>query len=107
MLVAIVRFPRKALIGLVRVYQLVLSPHLGSACRFTPTCSEYAVEALRQFGAIKGMILSIHRISRCNPWGGHGHDPPLWYGEETDEMDESLEMIGTSSHEIAPPLESV
>lgn len=67
--------------GGVRLYQLILSPHLGSACRFTPTCSEYTMQALRRYGAVKGFILGAHRIARCNPWGGHGYDPPRWYGE--------------------------
>lgn len=73
--------PRHLLMGGVRLYQLVLSPHLGSACRFTPTCSEYTMQALRKYGAMKGFILGAHRIVRCNPWGGHGYDPPRWYGE--------------------------
>lgn len=73
--------PRRLLIGLVRVYQLVLSPHLGGVCNFTPTCSHYAIQALEKYGAWKGTILAVHRILRCNPWGGHGWDPPRWYGE--------------------------
>ncbi|MDE2996753.1 MAG: membrane protein insertion efficiency factor YidD [Bacteroidota bacterium] len=81
MLHALWHIPRKALIGFVKVYQIVLSPHLGSACRFTPTCSNYTIEALRKYGAVKGFILGTHRILRCNPWGGHGYDPPRWYGE--------------------------
>ena len=67
--------PRNLLIAGVRLYQMVLSPHLGSACRFTPTCSEYTLQALKQYGALKGFILGTHRIFRCNPWGGHGYDP--------------------------------
>lgn len=67
--------------GLVRGYQLLLSPHLGSACRFQPTCSAYAVQALQQYGAVKGTILTVHRLLRCHPWGGHGYDPPRWFGE--------------------------
>lgn len=77
--------PRRLLMAGVRLYQLVLSPHLGAACRFTPTCSEYAIEALRKYGALKGFILATHRIVRCNPWGGHGHDPPRWYTEPLPE----------------------
>lgn len=73
--------PRRLLVGLVRLYQLILSPHLGGACNFTPTCSNYAIEALETYGAWKGTILAVHRILRCNPWGGHGWDPPRWYGE--------------------------
>jgi putative membrane protein insertion efficiency factor len=62
-------------IFLIRVYQKVISPWLGPSCRFTPTCSQYAVEALQKYGAVKGLWLAIKRIARCNPWGGHGHDP--------------------------------
>ena len=63
------------------MYQAVLSPLLGPSCRFTPTCSQYAVEALQRYGAVRGTILAGWRILRCNPWGGHGHDPPRWFGE--------------------------
>ncbi|MBN2165238.1 MAG: membrane protein insertion efficiency factor YidD [Marinilabiliaceae bacterium] len=59
----------------VRVYQYTISPFLGQSCRFTPTCSTYTIEALKKHGPIKGLFLSIWRILRCNPWGGHGHDP--------------------------------
>ena len=60
---------------LVRFYQLVISPWLPPACRFTPTCSQYAIEALRKHGLFRGMALTIRRLSRCHPWGGSGHDP--------------------------------
>ncbi|MDE7136461.1 MAG: membrane protein insertion efficiency factor YidD [Muribaculaceae bacterium] len=59
----------------VRFYQLCISPMLPSACRYTPTCSQYAIEALRKHGPAKGLWLSIKRISRCHPWGGSGYDP--------------------------------
>ena len=78
---ALWRLPRFALVGVVRIYQVVLSPLLGPSCRFTPTCSQYAVEALQRYGAVRGTILAGWRILRCNPWGGHGHDPPRWFGE--------------------------
>jgi putative membrane protein insertion efficiency factor len=77
----ILDIPRNLLIGIVRIYQAVLSPHMGASCRFTPTCSEYAIKALTTYGAVKGFILATHRIARCNPWGGHGYDPPRWYTE--------------------------
>ncbi len=80
-MVPVRRWPRLALIGFVRVYQKVLSPGLPSACRFTPTCSQYAVEALHKYGAVRGVLLATWRILRCNPWGGHGYDPPRWFGE--------------------------
>ncbi len=60
---------------LIRAYQLLLSPMLGASCRYTPTCSQYAVEAIRKYGPFKGGWLAIRRIARCHPWGGHGHDP--------------------------------
>ncbi|MCW3092107.1 MAG: rane protein insertion efficiency factor YidD [Ferruginibacter sp.] len=62
-------------IGLIKLYQLVISPLLGSQCRYTPTCSQYGIEAFRKHGPIKGLWLTIWRIARCNPWGGHGPDP--------------------------------
>ncbi len=59
----------------VRVYQLIISPILPNACRYDPTCSAYMIEALKVHGPIKGLFLGTKRISRCHPWGGHGHDP--------------------------------
>lgn len=59
----------------IRFYQLCISPMLGSSCRFTPTCSQYAVEALRKHGPLKGSWLAVRRICRCHPWGGSGYDP--------------------------------
>ncbi len=60
---------------LIRAYQLLLSPMLGASCRYSPTCSQYAVQAIRKHGPFKGGWLAIKRIARCHPWGGHGHDP--------------------------------
>lgn len=60
---------------LIKFYQYVLSPILGPKCRYTPTCSQYALEALKKYGLFKGGWLAIKRISSCHPWGGHGHDP--------------------------------
>jgi len=62
-------------IGLIKIYQWVISPVLGPKCRFTPSCSNYSLEALKKYGLFKGMWLSVRRISRCHPWGGHGYDP--------------------------------
>ncbi|MFY8198599.1 MAG: membrane protein insertion efficiency factor YidD, partial [Bacteroidia bacterium] len=56
-------------------YQGMISPHLPPSCRYSPTCSQYAVEALGRYGAWKGSFLAAKRILRCHPWGGHGHDP--------------------------------
>ena len=62
-------------IMLIKLYQLIISPWLGSKCRYTPTCSHYGIEALKKYGPIKGIWLTVKRISRCHPWGGHGYDP--------------------------------
>lgn len=62
-------------IALIKIYQWIISPWFGQKCRFTPTCSQYALEALKKYGLLKGMWLAIKRISRCHPWGGHGYDP--------------------------------
>lgn len=59
----------------VRLYQTAISPWLGSNCRYTPSCSNYMIEALRTHGLIKGLYLGAKRISRCHPWGGSGYDP--------------------------------
>lgn len=63
------------LIGLVKFYQASISPLTPASCRYTPTCSQYAIEALRKYGAFKGGWLALKRILRCHPWGGHGYDP--------------------------------
>ena len=68
----ILSFP---LIALIKLYQWIISPWLGSKCRYTPTCSHYGIEALKKYGPIKGLWLTIKRISKCHPWGGHGYDP--------------------------------
>lgn len=63
------------LIQPIRFYQRFLSPLKPPSCRFTPTCSQYAIEAIRKHGPFKGLALAIWRILRCNPWGGSGYDP--------------------------------
>lgn len=60
---------------LIKFYQKFISPYLPNSCRYTPTCSQYAVEALRKHGLFKGGWLAFKRILRCNPWGGSGYDP--------------------------------
>ncbi len=69
------RLLTKLLVLPIRFYQLAISPHFPAACRYTPTCSQYAVEAIRKHGPWKGLILAIKRIGRCHPWGGSGYDP--------------------------------
>jgi putative membrane protein insertion efficiency factor len=65
----------KLLIGLIKFYQFAISPYLGPACRYTPTCSAYGLEAIRKYGPFKGGKLTFKRICSCHPWGGHGYDP--------------------------------
>jgi putative membrane protein insertion efficiency factor len=62
------------LIGLIKIYQLIPGPW-HKMCRYTPTCSEYALISIKRFGALKGSIMGIKRIFRCTPWGGKGYDP--------------------------------
>ena len=69
------RLLSKLLIGLIKFYQFAISPHLGPACRYTPTCSASGLEAIRKYGPFKGGRLTVKRICSCHPWGGHGYDP--------------------------------
>ena len=69
------RFLTKLLVWPIRFYQVAISPHFPATCRYTPTCSQYAIEALRKYGPLKGLWLAARRILRCHPWGGHGYDP--------------------------------
>jgi putative membrane protein insertion efficiency factor len=69
------RWVGEALIGLVRAYQVVLSPHLGTCCRFEPSCSAYCIEALRTHGVLRGGWLAFRRLLRCRPFGPSGYDP--------------------------------
>ncbi len=64
------------LVGLIRFYQSAISPYLpANSCRYTPSCSQYGIESIRKYGALKGGWLTVKRFGRCHPWGGHGHDP--------------------------------
>jgi uncharacterized protein len=65
----------KIAVGLVRGYQIMISPYFPSSCRFTPSCSQYMIDALREHGFFKGIFLGAKRIARCHPWGGKGYDP--------------------------------
>lgn len=69
------KLPAKLMILLIQFYKGAISPQLGKACRYTPTCSQYGVEAITKHGALKGGWLTFKRILSCNPWGGHGYDP--------------------------------
>lgn len=66
---------QRLLVALIRFYQLALSPFIGNQCRFTPTCSQYAREAVERYGALKGSWMAIRRVSRCHPLHPGGHDP--------------------------------
>ncbi len=66
---------RKLFILLIRFYQLAISPYFGPCCRYTPTCSAYAIEAISKYGVLKGGWLAVKRISRCHPWHEGGYDP--------------------------------
>lgn len=66
---------RRAAVLPIRIYQWTLSPLLPRACRFAPSCSEYAAEAILTHGPFIGVRLALHRLARCHPWGGHGYDP--------------------------------
>lgn len=73
---SIVKLPSLIFIGIIRFYQLAISPYLGvSKCRYNPTCSSYGIEAFKKHGVFKGFYLTSKRIMRCHPRGGHGYDP--------------------------------
>ena len=80
----------RAALRLLRGYQLLLSPLTGSNCRYQPSCSQYAREAIERFGVLRGGWLSMKRLARCHPWGGHGFDPvpesPAQTGSSTSGM---------------------
>jgi putative membrane protein insertion efficiency factor len=67
--------PRRGLIALVKVYQYLVSPLLPPACRFVPTCSQYAIEAVTKYGVIRGTVLTLWRLARCHPFSRGGYDP--------------------------------
>ena len=79
---ALFRLPQTVLIGLVKGYRLLLSPALGSACRFEPSCSVYSLQALQNHGAIAGTGLTLYRLARCHPWCDGGLDPVPQSGEK-------------------------
>lgn len=66
---------QRALLGLLRVYKLAFSPFYTGSCRFLPSCSDYAAEAIARFGVIRGSVLAIRRLTKCHPLGSHGLDP--------------------------------
>ena len=62
-------------IFLIRVYKAMISPFFNPCCRYTPSCSEYGIQAIKKHGLLKGGLLTLKRIASCHPWGGNGHDP--------------------------------
>ncbi len=68
-------FLKKLFLGLIWVYQRLISPLTPASCRFYPTCSKYAAEAIAKYGPFRGTAMAAKRISRCHPWGGSGYDP--------------------------------
>jgi len=84
MLKKLIQFP---FIALIRIYQLVISPITPASCRYEPTCSHYSIEAIKEWGILRGGWLAIKRISSCHPWGGSGYDPvPKKEDEEGKEV---------------------
>ena len=73
---SLANLPGSLLIGVVRFYQLGISPWLGPACRFEPTCSNYMIQAVRKYGFLRGTWKGLRRIARCHPLGASGYDPP-------------------------------
>lgn len=75
---------RALVLGVIRLYQIALSPLLGGRCRFEPTCSAYTATCVARHGAARGLWLGAKRLARCHPWGGLGYDPPPLAGETED-----------------------
>lgn len=86
----------RVLIALVRFYQVAVSSWTAGACRFTPTCSGYAIEALERYGALRGSWRSVRRIFRCHPWGGWGYDPV----PRGPAPDERVPVLGGDAHAV-------
>lgn len=80
----------KLIIGLVRFYQLAISPWLGSSCRYSPTCSHYMIEAVNEWGPLKGFWMGMKRIGRCHPWGSDGYDPVQKKNDEQETPNKEL-----------------
>lgn len=88
----------RILIALVRFYQSAISPWFPASCRYHPTCSAYAADAIRRHGSLRGVYLSVRRVARCHPWGGYGYDPvPQRVERSTTGIDEELQSERTES----------
>ena len=91
------------LITLIRAYQLVISPLIGPSCRFQPTCSHYAIEAIKEHGAFFGVWLALKRIMRCHPMGGSGYDPvPKITTHKSNATNDARPSYFVSSHQKSP-----
>ena len=85
------QLPSWALQAMIRCYQLLISPLLPPSCRYLPSCSDYAVEAIARHGAFVGLGLTLRRLARCHPWGGSGYDPvPATHGFDRSRPDGGL-----------------
>ncbi|KAK3277169.1 hypothetical protein CYMTET_14797, partial [Cymbomonas tetramitiformis] len=80
----------KFAVGALKFYKREISPLIPMSCRYVPTCSEYAMEAYSKYGVVKGSILTVSRLARCNPLGGRGYDPPVWFGEKKPTIEDVL-----------------
>lgn len=89
------------IIILVKFYQAAISPWLGKSCRYQPTCSRYMIEAVEEWGPLKGFWLGIKRIGTCHPWGGEGYDPVPRRTPNTEHPTSNVEQ-GSSSNETKP-----
>jgi len=84
------KYLTRFLVVVVRFYQLAISPYFPAACRYTPTCSEYMIQALQEHGIWKGLYLGTKRLLSCHPWGGKGYDPvPKKHKNEEDSFDQT------------------
>lgn len=90
---AVASVPQLLLVGLIRLYQLTISPLLGPRCKYYPSCSQYGLEAVRRHGALRGVVLAVWRLLRCNPWSNGGIDdvPPA-----------GSKFFGRSPHQTFP-----
>lgn len=91
---------RRILVGVIRFYQVAISPWTPATCRFQPTCSQYALGAVRRHGVLRGGWLALRRIGRCHPWGGQGYDPvpplPGEGSEKAPDEDDTENHPGTN-----------
>jgi putative membrane protein insertion efficiency factor len=85
-------------LGMIRLYQRTVSRLLPPSCRFVPSCSEYGYEAVERYGVVRGGVMAIWRIMRCNPWGGHGYDPVPDLNQRAESREQKAE------HRDASPL---